>query len=60
VFTSLAACLVLARLMARAIILGVAGPDELAIVVSLVSRNQKCPGDILHSFCSLGARILHI
>ncbi|KAH7389242.1 hypothetical protein BKA64DRAFT_680100 [Cadophora sp. MPI-SDFR-AT-0126] len=37
VFTSLAACLILARLIARLTILKVAGRDELAITISLLS-----------------------
>jgi hypothetical protein len=52
VFTSLAACLVLARLIARLAILKIAGRDELAITVSLVSRDQTFTPDVLHSSCA--------
>lgn len=54
VFTSLAACLVLTRLIARLTILKVAGRDELAITISLVSRDQTFTLDVVHSSFAQG------
>src|SRR4051812_31884595 len=57
VFASLAACLVLARLIARLTILKFAGRDELAITVSLVSRDQTFTLDVLHFSCAWARRL---